>query len=1261
MANITSRPAASSFSGNLNGTLSTSGRSLLDAITASTIWGTTSLQYHVGVTGAEAWDTEFGTSYNPRYSGPADATNAFATEIRAAFRGIDAVVSLDFGELTSTSSAQASAEFILVSSDDSISATLEGFHQFPGSALRAAGDYWSIGAFTSDLSAMTASPETGGSQYANWTVIHEIGHGLGLLHPHQEVSGIPPLTEVGAALNNERYTVMSYNGATNANTYGHALTPMVLDIAALQAIYGTESANTSNTSSYTLLDAQQRALRTNSNDVEIGRAYYAIWDSAGNADTIDYAGTANSVLINLNDGTLNRSSIATDAAASITALQHTTFYSNLASGVRTAIIDPNYHAGGFFSQVLMQSGSTYNAIDGGFAIAFGADIENATGGAHEDLLIGNELANILTGNAGNDTLLGSGGDDQILGGEGSDTAGFSGARSEYSIEACSTSGRITISHIGGTRVDGTDVLTDVEFARFSDQRLDLSTVARASGLNRTEPVDFVFLQDLSGSFSDDLPNMQTSIDDVLARLDTDLSDVQYAVSSLINGGSYVANLGRTTSTSSVISTFQGFSASGDEQEAVLGALVRAANGQSLNLRPGEQRVILVATDEPYNDNSSPDFTSIAQARQALENNNAHVIFAVTSDQRATYDNLAAQLGCNATVITLTSSSSNFADAVRGALLQASGEIDIMGTDGNDILNGTDSAGESIFGGLGADTIDGLGGNDRVDGGADNDNVSGGDGNDTAIGGSGDDTVYGDSGDDVVEGLEGNDTLYGDGGNSASLPTGNGLADNSNTVAVPTLIESGARAVRMDTGFSLSASNNIINSTTVPHMTATRTAAAGGENHYFVMSIVAGSTVTFDVDYAYGGTDSFDGYLRVFDASGAIVFTADDATDPTSGSSSSYDPYGSYTFASGGTYFIRVNDFPGSDLIPAGSTYQLHVSVELPGTTRPPASNPGNDILRGGEGDDVLFGGAGRDLLEGGSGADELNGGSGGDTADYSNSDGGVNVSLLTGYAAGGHAAGDTFDSIENLTGSRFDDILNGNNGANALQGMAGADVLRGNGGNDTASYLLSNAAVNISLATGYAAGGHAAGDTFYSIENLAGSAFDDQLSGDARSQALTGSFGDDILRGRGGADRLFGGDGSDTASYSDAPDAVNVSLATGYTNGTHAVGDTFSSIENLAGTRFDDRLNGNSGRNILEGGAGADVLNGYQELDLASYAGSSAAVNVSLLTGYAAGGDAAGDTFLSIEGFIGSRFADTLNGSNGRRTGRRHLARQWRQ
>ncbi|OZO45637.1 hypothetical protein CGU37_28395, partial [Pseudomonas fluorescens] len=144
-------------------------------------------------------------------------------------------------------------------------------------------------------------------------------------------------------------------------------------------------------------------------------------------DTITYGNTDNSVLINLNAATLDRSGVASDAAPSITALQHTGMYGNLSTALQTENINPDYHAGGFFSRVLTEADGTYSGIDGGFAIAHGADIENATGGAQEDLLIGNELNNTLTGNAGNDVMIGGGGNDRLEGGEGCDTAGFSGA------------------------------------------------------------------------------------------------------------------------------------------------------------------------------------------------------------------------------------------------------------------------------------------------------------------------------------------------------------------------------------------------------------------------------------------------------------------------------------------------------------------------------------------------------------------------------------------------------------------------------------------------------------------------------------------------------------------------------------------------------------------------------------------------------------------------------------------------------------------
>jgi Ca2+-binding RTX toxin-like protein len=56
----------------------------------------------------------------------------------------------------------------------------------------------------------------------------------------------------------------------------------------------------------------------------------------------------------------------------------------------------------------------------GLATAF----ENVVGGAGNDLLTGNTLANVLTGNAGNDTLVGLAGNDTLAGGQGDDSYPF---------------------------------------------------------------------------------------------------------------------------------------------------------------------------------------------------------------------------------------------------------------------------------------------------------------------------------------------------------------------------------------------------------------------------------------------------------------------------------------------------------------------------------------------------------------------------------------------------------------------------------------------------------------------------------------------------------------------------------------------------------------------------------------------------------------------------------------------------------------------
>ncbi|MGL6210814.1 MAG: calcium-binding protein [Paracoccaceae bacterium] len=108
----------------------------------------------------------------------------------------------------------------------------------------------------------------------------------------------------------------------------------------------------------------------------------------------------------------------------------------------------------------------------------------------------------------------------------------------------------------------------------------------------------------------------------------------------------------------------------------------------------------------------------------------------------------------------------------------------------------------------------------------------------------------------------------------------------------------------------------------------------------------------------------------------------------------------------------------------------------------------SNVLWGRDGVDALFGLKGNDVLVGGKGADMLFGDAGSDTASYAGSNAGVVANLTTGTGAGGDAAGDTYNGIENLMGSAFADQLSGDGVANILRGGSGIDMLRGLAGDD---------------------------------------------------------------------------------------------------------------------------------------------------------------------------------------------------------------------
>jgi hypothetical protein len=258
------------------------------------------------------------------------------------------------------------------------------------------------------------------------TLIHEFGHGMGLAHPHDTGGGSSVMRGVvtngvpgddgGAGdydLNQGVFTMMSYNDGWEKSPYGQAATNnqgfgwlgslMAFDIAVIQDKYGVNEDWATGNDTYVLKDVNEAGVyidsatgqpaehgpddaTTSRDGYYVGQStfYSSIWD-AGGIDQITYSGARDTNI-----------------------------------DLRPATLKYEYGGGGWVSYA--------TGIYGGFTVANGVTIENATSGSGNDRLTGNSANNVLNAGAGNDRLiLDGGGDDSAFGGAGSDSFYFGAA------------------------------------------------------------------------------------------------------------------------------------------------------------------------------------------------------------------------------------------------------------------------------------------------------------------------------------------------------------------------------------------------------------------------------------------------------------------------------------------------------------------------------------------------------------------------------------------------------------------------------------------------------------------------------------------------------------------------------------------------------------------------------------------------------------------------------------------------------------------
>lgn len=842
-----------------------------------------------------------------------------------------------------------------------------------------------------------------GGEFYN-TVLHEIGHGLGLEHPHLDDAdtashmpfpGVNGPGDLGTNdLNQGIWTVMSYNygwdEAGRTLDRGNAMTPMAFDIAALQRMYGANTTYHTGDDNYSVGPYWDTS----------GTGWSCIWDAGGN-DTISAVGATENVHIELRAATLVNG-------------------------------DPN--AGGFASYYF--SGGLFGAprsvvVAGGLTIANGVVIENAIGGSGSDELIGNHTHNNLTGGRGADILDGR---------EGYDTAIYDNAYF----------GQVQVIDMLNPWSGTLDAL--------GDAFISIEAISASAGSDHIYGTNGI--EALYGNGGADILQGRWGADIIDGGEGIDIAEYGSAVTVDLMFG--YLNTGEAAGDSLInIEGLAGSDVADDLRgDGIDNRLAGNGGNDLLRGRAGNDSIEGGAGRDTLWGDQGSDLLDGGSDSDTMYGGSGDDMYIVDNgfDQVIEYANEGYDT--IATLIDYTLTENSHVERLEAG----DGDIDIIGNSlANDLAGGFGNNG--LFGMGGDDTLNGWVGSDWIEGGDGDDVIMVGNtrGHDTYIGGegsdtlafyyefdggitfdltwgpvpfwgyvpyvgttvigsitwseienvrgtAGDDTIYGDAGNNILSGgTFGHDTLYGRDGDDR-LEGGTGFDTLGGGDGNDTLVGNYEYSVYGVDAMYGGAGND----------------TADFSNH--------GHAVWIDLDYAG---------REVWTRDGADVLTgtwrqvADlDSVENFIGSAGSDQLWGN-------AEDNRIEGRAGHDEI---------------------YGREGNDVLVGGLGFDTLDGGDGDDTLVGTYeyspyGVDVMFGGAGSDTVDFSNHDHAVWIDLDyagrevwtrdgAGLTVGSWRQVADLDAVENLIGSAGADQIWGNAEANRIEGGAGSDEIYGREGDD---------------------------------------------------------------------------------------------------------------------------------------------------------------------------------------------------------------------